>query len=159
MMIVSRHLRSVFLDVAYKLNIIIAIMRGPTRIRYLFGFSPPRLFPIYGKYPARFLAGYCHYVWVYQCCNGYLPRNHLVQQSYQGTVNKGKKSCMFLYSAVSSLLDRIKRFTLHRLADLFIPKPNQLLSEAFQPCSNYARRLLTQISAPVYSQVLVYTAE
>ena len=34
---------------------------------------------------------------------------------------------MFLYSAVSSPLDRSKRVTLHHLADLFIPIPTRLL--------------------------------
>ena len=38
---------------------------------------------------------------------------------------------MFLYSAVSSQLDRSKRRTLHPLADLFIPTPIRLLREAF----------------------------
>ena len=38
---------------------------------------------------------------------------------------------MFLYSVVSSRLDHSKRFTLHPLADLFIPTPTRLLLEAF----------------------------
>ena len=35
---------------------------------------------------------------------------------------------MFLYSAVSSPLACSKRFTLHSLADLFIPIPTRLIS-------------------------------
>ena len=42
---------------------------------------------------------------------------------------KGKG--MFLYSAVSSPLDRSKRFTFYPLEDLFIPTPTRLLWEAF----------------------------
>ena len=38
---------------------------------------------------------------------------------------------MFLYSAVSSPLDRSKRFTLPPVTDLFIPTPTRLLREAF----------------------------
>ena len=57
---------------------------------------------------------------------------------------KVKGKCMFLYSAVSSLLDRSKSFTLHPLADLFIPR--------------LTRRLITHISTTVYSQVFISTA-
>ena len=53
---------------------------------------------------------------------------------------------MFLYSAVSSLLDRSKRFTLDTLARLFIPTPTS---------SNYTQRLFTHISTTVYTQVLI----
>ena len=42
-----------------------------------------------------------------------------------------KDKGMFLYGAVSSLLDRSKHSTLHALADLFIPTPTRLLREAF----------------------------
>ena len=38
---------------------------------------------------------------------------------------------MFLYSSVSSPLDRLKRFTLLPLAHLFIPTPTRLLWEEF----------------------------
>ena len=45
---------------------------------------------------------------------------------------KVKVKGIFLYSAVSSPLDRSKRFTLlPPLADLFIPTPTRLLREAF----------------------------
>ena len=43
-----------------------------------------------------------------------------------------KGNGMFLYSAVSSLLDRSKHFTLHYPADLFIPAPTRRLCEAFR---------------------------
>ena len=50
-----------------------------------------------------------------------------------GVVHLQKKvTGMFLYSAVSSPLDRSKHFTLlPPMADLFIPTPNRLLLEAF----------------------------
>ena len=65
---------------------------------------------------------------------------------------------MFLYSAVSSPLDRSKRFTLHPRQTCSFR--HQLLWEAFQPRSNYARRLVyTHISTSNYSQILIYTAE
>ena len=41
------------------------------------------------------------------------------------------KGMFVLYSAVSSPLDRPKCFTLHPLADLFIPTPTRLLREPF----------------------------
>ena len=67
---------------------------------------------------------------------------------------------MFLYSGVSSLLDRSQCFTFHSsLADLFIPTPTWLLWKAYQPRSNYAWRLFNHVSTTVYSQVLIYTAE
>ena len=61
------------------------------------------------------------------------------RKNREGFLVSGKK-VVFLYSAVSSPLDRSKRFTLHALADLFIPTPAGLLWEAFYPRSNYARR-------------------
>ena len=71
-----------------------------------------------------------------------------------------KKKDMFLYSAVSSPLDRSKLFTLFLpLTDLFIPTQTRLLQEAFKPCSNYAHRLNTHISTTVYSQVPIYTVK
>ena len=42
-----------------------------------------------------------------------------------------KGNDMFLYSAVSSPRDCSKHFTLHPLADLFIPKPSRLLHEDY----------------------------
>ena len=48
-----------------------------------------------------------------------------------GMEGVGKGKGMVLYSAVSSPLDRSKRFTLHPLADLFIPTPTRLLLEEF----------------------------
>ena len=68
---------------------------------------------------------------------------------------------MFLYSAVSSPLDRSKRFTLflpwqtssfrHQLG--FSWKHSRISS------SNYAQWLFTQMSTTIYSQVLIYSAE
>ena len=46
-------------------------------------------------------------------------------------INTCKRYVFIYYSAVSSPLDRSKHFTLHSLADLFIPTPTQLLWEAF----------------------------
>ena len=73
-------------------------------------------------------------------------------------VKKGKS--MFLYSAVSSLLDNSKRFTLFALpgrpvhSDTNSASPGSILA-----MSNYVQRLLTHISTTVYSQVLIYTDE
>ena len=55
--------------------------------------------------------------------------------------------------------DSSKQFTLHPLADLFIPTPFRLLWEAFSHTALTARRLFVQISISVYSQVLIYTVE
>ena len=48
-------------------------------------------------------------------------RLNILYINYFSIYRKGKG--MVLYSAVSSPLDRSKRFTLHTLADLFIPTP------------------------------------
>ena len=74
-------------------------------------------------------------------------------------LNSNSMKGMFLYSVVSSPLDRSKSFTRHLMADLFIPAPTWLLWKAFQPCSNYTRRPFAHISTTVYSQVVIYTAE
>ena len=64
---------------------------------------------------------------------------------------------MFLYSAVSSPLDRSKRFTLppgrpvH--SDTNSASPGSILA------TQQLRRLFTHISTTVYSQVLIYRAE
>ena len=66
---------------------------------------------------------------------------------------------MFLYSAVSSPLDRSKRFT------LFLPwqtcSLRHQLGFSWKHSSHaaIAQRLFTHISTTVYSQVLIYTAE
>ena len=65
----------------------------------------------------------------------------------------------FLYSAVSSHWDCSKRFTLHPLADMFIPTPFGFIWEAFSHAALIARRLFVHISISVCSQVLIYTAE
>ena len=49
----------------------------------------------------------------------------------------------YIYSAVSTLLDRSKHFTLHPLAYLFIPAPTRLLWEALSQlfCEYYSLTL------------------
>ena len=71
--------------------------------------------------------------------------------------NKGKG--MVLYSAVSSPLDRSKRFTLSSPG-----RPvhsDTVLGFSWKHSSHaaIAKRLFTHISTTVYSQVLIYTAE
>ena len=66
---------------------------------------------------------------------------------------------MVLYSAVSSPLDRSKRFTLSSPG-----RPvhsDTVLGFSWKHSSHaaIAQRLLTHISTTVYSQVLIYTAE
>ena len=60
------------------------------------------------------------------------------------------KKDKFLCNAVSSPQDCSKRFTLHPLANLFIPRPFQLLWEAFSHAAITARRLLFHISTTTY---------
>ena len=72
-------------------------------------------------------------------------------------VKKGKG--MVLYSAVSSLLDRSKRFT---LSSPGIPvHSDTVLGFSWKHSSHaaIAQRLFTHISTTVYSQVLIYTAK
>ena len=72
------------------------------------------------------------------------------------TPSKGK----FVYSALSSLQDRSKRFTLY-----FPDRPvhSDTISASLGSIQPYVavntRRLLLHISTSVYSQVLMYTAE
>ena len=56
----------------------------------------------------------------------------------------------FLCSAVSSPWDCSKRFTLHPLANLFIPRPFQLLWEASSHTAITARILLFHISTTTF---------
>ena len=72
---------------------------------------------------------------------------------------KGKGKGMVLYSAVSSPLDRSKRFTLSSPG-----RPvhsDTVLGFSWKHSSHaaIAQRLFTHISTTVYSQVLIYTAE
>ena len=73
--------------------------------------------------------------------------------------DKSKKG-KFLYSAVSSLQDRSKRFTLY-----FHDRPVHwdTISASLGNIQPYAtinaRRLLIYVSTTVYSQILIYTAE
>ena len=46
-------------------------------------------------------------------------------------INYNKKVKVCFYIAVSSPLDRSKRFTLHPMTDLFVPTPTRYLWEAF----------------------------
>ena len=78
-------------------------------------------------------------------------------QSYFVVKVKGKG--MVLYSAVSSPLDRSKRFTLSSPG-----RPvhsDTVLGFSWKHSSHaaIAQRLFTHISTTVYSQVLIYTAE
>ena len=75
------------------------------------------------------------------------------------SAHKGKGKGMVLYSAVSSLLDRSKRFTLSSPG-----RPvhsDTVLGFSWKHSSHaaIAQRLFTHISTTVYSQVLIYTAE
>ena len=82
-----------------------------------------------------------------------------VQLSVNRHVKKGKGKGMVLYSAVSSPLDRSKRFTLSSPG-----RPvhsDTVLGFSWKHSSHaaIAQRLFTHISTTVYSQVLIYTAE
>ena len=73
--------------------------------------------------------------------------------------NSKKKKGMVLYSAVSSPLDRSKRFTLSSPG-----RPvhsDTVLGFSWKHSSHaaIAQRLFNHISTTVYSQVLIYTAE
>ena len=75
------------------------------------------------------------------------------------TKTKKQKQSMVLYSAVSSPLDRSKRFTLSSPG-----RPvhsDTVLGFSWKHSSHaaIAQRLFTHISTTVYSQVLIYTAE
>ena len=64
----------------------------------------------------------------------------------------------FLYSAVSSTLDRSNHFTLHPMADLFMPAPTRLLWEALSHASIRANTIHSHFHRSLYCQVLIYTA-
>ena len=73
------------------------------------------------------------------------------------------KKVQNVYSFVASLevtyrWDCSNRFT-SPMTDLFIPKPNRLLWEAFSHAAITVRILFVHISTTVYIQVLIYTAE
>ena len=79
--------------------------------------------------------------------------------STHGYCYKKKGKGMVLYSAVSSPLDRSKRFTLSSPG-----RPvhsDTVLGFSWKHSSHaaIAQRLFTHISTTVYSQVLIYTAE
>ena len=88
--------------------------------------------------------------------------NNHASKELAGSSSKSKKreKVTFLYSAVSRPLDRSKHFTLHSLADLFIPTPTRLLREAFShaPITCKDHSLTFPFSTTVYSQLLIYTS-
>ena len=93
-------------------------------------------------------------------CHGFVSSSSpdFVSSSCPGFVKKKGKG-MFLYSAVSSPLDRSKRFTLS--------SPDRPVHSDTVLCFSWkhsshaaiAQRLFTHISTTVYSQVFIYTAE
>ena len=74
-------------------------------------------------------------------------------------IKKEMKKGMVLYSAVSSPLDRSKRFTLS--SPVRPVHSGTVLGFSWKHSSHaaIAQRLFTHISTTVYSQVLIYTAE
>ena len=72
---------------------------------------------------------------------------------------RNKKKCMVLYSAVSSPLDRSKRFTLSSPGRPVHSDTVIGFSWKHSSHAAIAQRLFTHISTTVYSQVLIYTAE
>ena len=94
------------------------------------------------------------------CANdaGRAPRKYPAISAVINVVKKKKKG-MVLYSAVSSPLDRSKRFTLSSPG-----RPvhsDTVLGFSWKHSSHaaIAQRLFTHMSTTVYSQVLIYTAE
>ena len=92
-------------------------------------------------------------------------KSTLVLLLYQESI-QGEGRCMFLCSPVSSPLDRSKRFTLHPLAELFIPTQTWLiLVQAYSHTAfshtafNTMKRIFTHISTAVYSQLPIYMTE
>ena len=78
------------------------------------------------------------------------------REAFLGVYIKGK----FLHSAVSSPKNHSKRFTLYFPDRPVHPDTISASLGSIQPCvAITARRLLVHISATVYSQVLIYTAE
>ena len=83
----------------------------------------------------------------------------MISSNVYRNVLKVKGKGMVLYSAVSSPLDRSKRFTLSSPG-----RPvhsDTVLGFSWKHSSHaaIAQRLFTHISTTVYSQVLIYTAE
>ena len=95
-----------------------------------------------------------------KCLCGFAPHEVARRiRSCQAPSVKGKGKGMVLYSAVSSPLDRSKRFTLSSPG-----RPvhsDTVLGFSWKHSSHaaIAQRLFTHISTTVYSQVLIYTAE
>ena len=74
-------------------------------------------------------------------------------------VKKVKRKGMVLYSALSSPLDRSKRFTLSSPGRPVHSYTVLGFSWKHSSHAAIAQRLFTHISTTVYSQVLIYTAE
>ena len=89
-----------------------------------------------------------------------LANNCIIINDCLRKICKNKSKGKFLYSAVSSPQDHSKRFTLY-----FPDKPvhSDTISASLGSIQPYAtinaRRLLVYISATVYSQMLIDTAE
>ena len=93
-----------------------------------------------------------HYVVVF---NTRILNSHLRSQDFCWE----KKRSMVLYSAVSSPLDRAKRFT-HSSPGRPVHSDTVLgFSWKHSSHAAIAQRLFTHMSTTVYSQVLIYTAE
>ena len=58
-----------------------------------------------------------------------------------GTVTE-KKNYVFIYGAVSSLIDRPKCLTFHPLAALFIPTPTRLILGRIKQCGIYCAKMI-----------------
>ena len=92
---------------------------------------------------------------------------HTVESMCRTTNNKERTNCyvffiiyfLFLYSAVSSPLDRSKRFTLSSPGRPVHSDTVLGFSCKHSSHAAIAQRLFTHISTTVYSQVLIYTAE
>ena len=69
-----------------------------------------------------------------------------------------KRKGVFLYSAVSSLLDDSNGFNSSYPGRPVHSDTNSASPGSILACSNFAQRLITHISTTVYSQVLIYTA-
>ena len=117
-----------------------------------------------GRFMGRpFIKFICHSAaYMYFLCKSmFLQQIHIrfILSTFNNHINNKKKKGMVLYSAVSSPLDRSKRFTLSSPG-----RPvhsDTVLGFSWKHSSHaaIAQRLFTHISTTVYSQVLIYTAE
>ena len=86
-------------------------------------------------------------------------RDLVDEMGYRTLPIKSKSKGMFLYSAVSSPLDRSKRFTLSSHGRTVHSDTVLGFSWTHSSHAAIAQRLFTHISTTVYNQVLNYTAE